>query len=71
MSSTIFREKSLKKIASPEQMNDYIRVSSPSVWMVLTAVIVLLAGVCVWGMFGHLDTAVQTGGVCADGRLTV
>lgn len=70
MSSTIFREKSLKKIASPEQMNDYIRVSSPSVWMVLTAVIVLLAGVCVWGMFGHLDTAVQTGGVCADGRLT-
>ena len=71
MSSTIFREKSLKKIASPEQMNDYILVSSPSVWMVLTAVIVLLAGVCVWGMFGHLDTAVQTGGVCTDGRLTV
>lgn len=71
MGSMIFREKSLKKIASPEQMNDYIRVSSPSVWMVLTAVIVLLAGVCVWGMFGHLDTAVQTGGVCADGRLFV
>lgn len=71
MGSMIFREKSLKKIASPEQMNDYIRVSSPSVWMVLTAVIVLLAGVCVWGMFGHLDTAVQTGGVCTDGRLTV
>lgn len=71
MSSTIFREKSLEKIASPEQMNDYIRVSSPSVWMVLTAVIVLLAGVCVWGMFGHLDTAVQTGAVCTNGRLTV
>ena len=71
MSSTIFREKSLEKIASPEQMNDYIRVSSPSVWMVLAAVIVLLAGVCVWGVFGHLDTAVQTGGVCANGRLTV
>lgn len=71
MGSMIFREKSLKKIASPEQMNDYIRVSSPSVWMVLAAVIVLLAGVCVWGMFGHLDTAVQTGGVCTNGRLTV
>ena len=71
MSSTIFREKSLEKISSPEQMNDYIRVSSPSVWMVLTAVIVLLAGACVWGMFGHLDTAVQTGGVCTNGRLTV
>lgn len=71
MGSTIFREKSLEKISSPEQMNDYIRVSSPSVWMVLAAVIVLLAGVCVWGVFGHLDTAVQTGGVCTNGRLTV
>lgn len=71
MSGTIFREKSLEKISSPEQMNDYIRVSSPSVWMVLVAVIVLLAGVCVWGVFGHLDTAVQTGGVCTNGRLTV
>ena len=71
MSGTIFREKSLEKISSPEQMNDYIRVSSPSVWMVLAAVIVLLTGVCVWGVFGHLDTAVQTGGVCTDGRLTV
>lgn len=71
MSGTIFREKSLEKIASPEQMNDYIRVSSPSVWMVLAAVIVLLAGVCVWGVFGHLDTAVQMGGVCTNGRLTV
>ena len=39
--------------------------------MVLAAVIVLLAGVCVWGVFGHLDTAVQTGGVCTNGRLTV
>ena len=71
MSGTIFREKSLERISSPEQMNDYIRVSSPSVWMVLAAVIVLLAGVCVWGVFGHLDTAVQTVGVCTDGRLTV
>ena len=71
MGSTIFRQKSLEKISSPEQMNDYIRVSSPSVWMVLAAVIVLLAGVCVWGAFGHLDTTVQTGGVCTDGRLFV
>lgn len=71
MKHSVFRQKSMEKISSPEQMNDYIRVSSPSVWMILTAVIVLLAGVCVWGVFGHLDTAVQTGGVCADGQLTV
>ena len=55
MSQPIFRQKSMEKISSPEQMNDYIRVSNPSVWMILAAVIVLLAGVCVWGMFGCLE----------------
>lgn len=71
MSKTIFRQKSMEKISSPEQMNDYIRVSNPSVWMILSAVIVLLAGVCVWGVFGRMDTVIKTGGVCRDGRLTV
>ena len=40
MGKTIFRQKSMQKITSPEQMNDYIRVSNPSVWMILAAVIV-------------------------------
>lgn len=71
MDHSVFRQKSMERLTSPEQMNDYIRVSNPSVWMLLAAVIVLLIGVCVWGAFGHLDTVVQTGGVCEDGRLTV
>ena len=71
MNHSVFRQKSMERITSPEQMNDYIRVSNPSVWMLLAAVIVLLIGVCVWGAFGHLDTVVQTGGVCEDGRLSV
>ena len=71
MSKTIFRDKSIDKITSPEQMNDYIRVSNPSVWMILSAVIILLVGVCVWGVFGRMDTVIKTGGVCFDGQLTV
>ena len=71
MSTPIFRQKSIEKISSPEQMNDYIRVSNPSVWMILAAVIILLAGIFAWGLFGRLDTAFQTGGVCKDGYLTV
>ena len=71
MSKQLFRQKSLEKITSPEQMGDYIRVSNPSVWMILVAIIVLLIGVCVWGVFGRLDTTLQTGGVCKDGQLTL
>ncbi len=53
---TIFRKASLDRVSSPEQLSDYIKVSRPSVWLILAAVIVLLAGVCVWGVFGTLTT---------------
>ncbi|MBQ6441596.1 MAG: hypothetical protein IJJ13_03260 [Lachnospiraceae bacterium] len=51
---SVFREKSLERISEPEQLHDYIRVTSPGVWLVLLAVIVLLCGVVVWGIFGKL-----------------
>ena len=33
--SNLFRKKSLERISSPEQLNEYVRVSTPSVWLVL------------------------------------
>lgn len=51
---SIFREKSMKKVTSPEELNDYIHVTSPSVWIVLTAIVVLLAGMIVWSIFGKV-----------------
>lgn len=68
MNNGIFREKSMKRVSSPEQLGDYIRVSNPSVWMVLAAVIILLAGVCVWGVFGRLETTVSAPVVVKDGQ---
>ena len=56
--SQLFSKKSLDKVSSPEQLNDYIRVANPSLWLVLGAVIVLLIGVCVWGVLGRMDTIV-------------
>lgn len=68
--SELFRKKSMEKVNSPEQLNDYIHVANPGVWMVLAAIIILLIGVCVWGVFGHLDTEMEAAGVCRDGTLT-
>ena len=70
MSDQIFRKKSLDRISSPEQLNDYIRVANPGIWMILAAVIILLAGVCVWGIFGHLDTKTETVGTAKAGKIT-
>ena len=70
MSDQIFRKKSLDRISSPEQLNDYIRVANPGIWMILAAVVILLAGVCVWGIFGHLDTKTETVGTAKAGKIT-
>lgn len=53
---SIFRKKSFDTVNSPEALNDYVRVASPGVWIVLITIIVFLSGVFVWGIFGHLDT---------------
>ena len=71
MNEQIFRKKSVDKVSSPEQLNEYIRVANPGVWMVLAAVIILLAGVVVWGFIGHLDTKLSTAVVCEDGEAVI
>lgn len=70
MSGQLFRKSSIERISSPEQLNDYVRVAGLGMWMALAAVIILLAGVCVWGIFGRLDTRLESAGTCEDGVLT-
>ena len=67
----IFRKKAVDRVNSPEQLNDYIRVTSPSIWMVLAGVICILAGAIVWGIFGNLYTTVDGAGIVYDRNLTV
>lgn len=70
MNEQIFRKKSIDRVSSPEQLNEYIRVSNPSVWIILSAIIILLIGVCVWGVLGHLDTTLSTVAI-ADGQTRI
>ena len=68
MNNQIYRKSSMDRVSSPEQLNAYIRVASPGVWMVLAAIVVLLVGVCAWGVLGHLDTTLPVAAVAdADG----
>lgn len=68
MARSIFRKVSLDRVSNPEQLNDYIRVTNPGVWMILSAVILLLAGVCVWSIFGRLDTTITVGAVTENNQ---
>ncbi len=60
--SEIFREKSMERVSSPEALNDYIRVTTPSVWIVLIALVVLLAGMLAWSIFGSVERHTADGG---------
>ena len=64
--SNIFREKSLNNINQPEDLNDYIRVTRPSVWIVLIATILLLTGVIAWMIFGSIDVHNTDGSVTQE-----
>ena len=66
---TIFRDKSIERISSPDQLNDYIRLSNPGVWFILAAITVILAGACVFGIFGHIDSYVPAVGIAKNGKM--
>ena len=71
MNQQLFRKKSMDKVSSPEQLNEYIRVANPSVWMALTAIVVLLCGVVVWGCIGHLEATLSTAIVSEAGESVI
>ncbi len=64
---SIFRKKSQEYIDSPEKLDNYLHVTSPGVWALLLAVIVLLIGSCVWGVMGKLETHITVAVMASDG----
>ena len=62
----LFRAKNMDRIESPESMNDYLQVTSPGVWLVLSTVIIFLIGVCIWGVFGHIDSMAKVAVVATE-----
>ena len=58
---SIFRQKSIDRISSPEQLHDYIKVSSPGAWLVLVAIIIFLVGALVWAVNGSITINTDIG----------
>ncbi len=59
--SELFRKKSVERIHSPEELSDYIRVATPSVWLVLLATTILLAGMLAWSVLGTVSIEKEDG----------
>lgn len=64
---TIFRQKSVERVSSPEQLDGYLKVTSPSVWLILIGIIIVLVGAIAWGTFGRINTYSNVGCVVEQG----
>ena len=64
--STLFRKKAMERISSPEDLTSYLRVTSPGMWIVLAAVIVLLVGLFAWSAVGTLETTADATAIVQD-----
>lgn len=70
MANSVFSEKSIEHVSSPEQLNDYIKATNPGIWIILAAVVMLLTGFIVWGTVGTLETKLNVAAVSDSGTVT-
>lgn len=66
MNSKLYRKSQQDKLTSPEDLNNYIKVTNPGVWIILSTIIAFLLGVCVWGFFGKLETKLSVACIATD-----
>jgi len=62
-----FRQASLDRMASPEQLDQLIQVTRPRAWMALVGLLILVAALGGWGALGRLTTRVQGQGMLLGG----
>lgn len=67
MANKVFRDKSIEKVTSPEQLNDYIKVNYLEVWFIIATVIIFLIVIGVWGFTGTINNTVE-GEAYSDGK---
>ncbi|PID77282.1 MAG: NHLP bacteriocin system secretion protein [Deltaproteobacteria bacterium] len=63
MAKGIFRSKALAKLASPEELDTLMRITSPRGWFALAAFGLLAISVVVWGFAGSIPTKVSGKGI--------
>ena len=71
MEKSIFREKSLEHLTSPEQLTDYLHVTRPSVWAVLAAIVIMFFALIAWADLTALETFAAGTAAVNRGVMTV
>ena len=67
MGKKLFRQNAEEEGISPDQLQDYVRVTNPLVWTVLIAVVLLLAGGFIAASFGKVELTMNDSATVSSG----
>jgi len=59
------------RMSSPEQLNDYLKVTNPKIWLLLTAVVLLIVGLLLWSSFTTIESYATGTARAVGGELIV
>ncbi|MDD6051709.1 MAG: hypothetical protein PUC00_10670 [Clostridiales bacterium] len=62
MNQSIFRQKSLDRISSPEEIDNYMRVTRPRLWLALGVIVLLLAALILWSITARIEATTLVDG---------
>jgi len=48
MNTQLFRKEAVDKISSPEDLNTYVKVLNPRVWLILLGIVIAIAGLVIF-----------------------
>lgn len=64
--SSLFRKSSLERVSSPDQLNEYIKVTNPSLVVILIAIFSILVAGIIWIFCGTVPKTVNLTGAIAE-----
>ena len=70
-SESLFRKSSMESLSSPEQLTDYLHVTTPTVWVVMAAIVLLLVGMLIWGSTAYIESFAAGPAQVKDGSMIV
>ena len=65
--SNTFGRSPMSNIASPDELNHYLKVTNPSAWALLLAALLLVFGILIWAIVAVVPVTVRTTGVTPNG----
>ena len=61
--NNIFRKQALDTVSNPEQLDQHVRITKPSVWIIVVGILAIIVGVFFWAVTGSMTSSERIRGV--------